>query len=282
VFKQCGQYSGSAYERGRYFVKLTLEDRMDYNEVREEPGITAMKCLICAAIVIACTSSVRAQIVASSNRTPGGLPEVRIRNGAPVSLTAFAVGMNPRTREPEDRAPFLAFFDTLIDATTPLEPNHERTVPVLLRLRPGRGIEELFEPPIITAGILADGTTAGDPVLLTRLMLRRSNMLLALETALETLSDAGRRNVPRDQLTQQFRKMADSMWRWYVPPEQQVGRSLFISIIEKLRAVPAGPVGSPFPPSTFVADETAALNKQRVALLESQPSLANARLIRAP
>jgi len=68
-------------------------------------------------------------------------------------------------------------------------------------------------------------------------------MLLAVETALETLSDAGTRNVPRHQLAEQFRKIADSVWRWYVPPEQQAGRDLYRSMIEKLRNVPEGPAG---------------------------------------
>lgn len=240
-----------------------------------------MRSVTAAAVLLASASSLQSQIVATLSRSPGGMPELRIRNSSAASLTAFSIGMNPKYLDAEDRAPFLAFFDTLIDDTAPLEPNHERTVPVPLRLRPGRTIEDLFEPPIIVAGILSDGTTTGDAVLLTRLMVRRRNMLLAVETTLETLSDAGRRNVPRDQLTQQFRKMADSMWRWYVPLEQQVGRRLYLSIIEKLRTIPAGPVGSPFPPSAFVAAETTTLNKLRVSLLESQPSLANARLISA-
>jgi hypothetical protein len=239
-----------------------------------------MKIVIWAAVLIACASSLESQIVAKLNRRPAGVAELQIRNNAAVSLAAFAVAMNP-AREAEDQTQFVVFVDAVVDKTPPLEPDHERSFPVQLRSRPGARTEDLFELPVITAGILADGTTIGDAVLLTRLMLRRSNMLLAVETALETLSDAGKRNVPREQLIDQFRKMANSVWRWYVPPEQQVGRSLYQSMIEKLRNVPEGPVGSPFPPSAFVAAEAATLNSQRVALLESQPGLATATLVRA-
>lgn len=239
-----------------------------------------MKSVISLAVLLACTSSLESQVVASLNQSPSGPPEVRIRNNSALSLPAFAVAMNP-VLEAEDRTQFVVFLDMMIDETMPLEPNHERTVPVRFRSRPGKRIEDLFEPPIITAGILADGTTTGDAVLLTRLIIRRSNMLLAVETTLETLSNAGRRNVPRDELIEQLQKMADSVWRWYVPPEQQVGRRLYQSIIGKLRNLPEAPAGSPFPPSAFVADEVAKLNRQRVALLESQPSLATATLIRA-
>jgi hypothetical protein len=173
----------------------------------------------------------------------------------------------------------VVYVDTAIDQTAmPLAPNQEYAVPVPSRFRPGQPREDLFEPPIVTAGIFADGATTGDPALLSRLILRRCNMLQAVEAALEMLSDAGRHNVPRSQLIEQFRNMADSLNHWYLPQEQRVGRSLYQSIIEKLMNLPEAPLGSPFPPTAFVEAETARLHRQRVALLDSRPSLADAAL----
>lgn len=239
-----------------------------------------MKALVAAAMLLACTSSLKSQIVASPAQSAAGVAEVRVRNREGVSVVAFAIAMNP-SEKGEDLSQFVVFFDAMVDSAQPLEPDLERTVPVLLRLRPRTRIEDVFELPIMTAGILRDGTTTGDAVLLTRLMLRRCNRLLAVETALETLSDAGKRNVPRDQLIAHFRKMADSVWRWYVPPEQQVGRELYRSISDKLEQLPDEPAGSAFPPSAFVAEQVRMLNKERVALLESQPDLRTATLRRA-
>jgi len=185
--------------------------------------------------------------------------------------------MAPVAQDAPDSAPLVVYVDTAIDQTAmPLLPNQEYAVPVPSRFRPGQPQEDLFEPPIVTAGIFADGATTGDTALLSRLILRRCNMLQALEAALEMLSDAGRHNVPRSQLIEQFRNMADSVNHWYLPQEQQVGRSLYQSMIGKLMNLPEGPLGSPFPPAAFVEDETAMLNRQRVALLNSQPNLADA------
>jgi hypothetical protein len=239
-----------------------------------------MKLMLLAGVLSACASSLHSEIVASLGRSPTGVLEIRVRNKSAVALQAFAVAMNP-SREAEDQTQFVIFSDTLIDQAGTLGPEVERALPVLQRSRRGQRTEDLFELPVITAGILADGTTTGDAVLLNRLMLRRSNMLLAVETALETLSDAGARNVPRHELIQQFRRMGDAVWRWYVPPEQQIGRNLYRSLAEKLQNIPEAPAGSPFPPSAFVAEQTAALNRQRTALLQSRPGLATAALIRS-
>jgi hypothetical protein len=237
--------------------------------------------VIAAASLLACAFSLDAQITATLNHLPNRMPEIRIRNNSAIGLTAFAIRMNPVVRSAENNVAFVDFFDTAIDTrATPLLPKEERTVPVTIRFRPGgQPIEGLFEEPIVTAGILANGTTTGDAALLTRLIVRRGNQLAAVEMAMEILSDAGRRNVPRDQLIEQFKKMVGSVSHWYLPPEQHVGSSVYQSIVGKLINLPEEPAGSPFPPSTFVAQETAMLNRQRVTLMESQPSLADVAFI---
>jgi hypothetical protein len=136
-----------------------------------------------------------------------------------------------------------------------------------------------LEEPIVTAGIFADGSPTGDAALLSRLMLRRSSMLLAVEMALEALSDAGRRGVPRYQLIVQFKKMTDSLHRWYLTQEQQIGLRVYQPILGELMNMAGGQEGSPDPLATFIAEETAMLRRQRVILSESQPSLADEALI---
>jgi len=217
-----------------------------------------------------------AQIAATVIPVPGG-SEIGIRNDAAVGLVAFAISV--KLADGVSDAPLMIYFDSAIDTPArPVLPNEER----MLQRRIWRAETKLPvvpEQPIVTAGIFADGAATGDTALLRRLILRRCNMLQAVEAALGMLSDAGKHNVPRRQLIEQFRNMADSVNHWYLPPEQQVGRSLYQSIIGKLMNLPEGPLGSPFPPTAFVEEETATLHRQRVALLDSQPSLADAALI---
>ena len=236
-----------------------------------------MKTVISVASVLACAFSLDAQITATVKPVANG-SEIRIRNDAAVSLAAYAISV--KLADGASDAPLMIYVDSAIEpAARPVLPNEERVVQRRIQLRAGTEPMDLFEPPIVSAGIFADGATTGDAALLRRLILGRCNMLQAVEAALEMLSDAGKHNVPRRQLIEQFRNMADSVNHWYLPQEQRVGRSLYQSMIEKLMNLPEGPVGSPFPPTAFVEDETAMLNRQRVALLDSQPSLADAALI---
>jgi hypothetical protein len=248
-----------------------------------------MTTVISVASVFACVFSLDAQITTTLKHLPDGLDQVRIRNNSATALAAFVVSVKQVPREENSsHAPFVVYSDPLIEPVTrPLAAREERVV-IVSGVAPGldssgrprcHGDCSVLEEPIVTAGIFVDGTTTGDTALLTRLVSRRSNMLAAVEMALDILSDAGRRNVPRDQLIEQFQKMAGSVSRWYLPPEQQIGRGLYQSMIGKLVDLSVTPVGSPFPPATFVAQETVMLNRERVSLSESEPSLADAALI---
>ena len=232
--------------------------------------------------VLACAFSSEAQITATLNRLENGADEVKLRNNSTISLVAFVVTVKQRPISPAtSTAPLVVFSDPLAEpAAKPLLPNEERVV-VAVGFIPRGGVpaRNLLNEPIVIAGIFADGTTTGDANLLNRLIWRRSNILMAVETTIETLADAGRHNISREQLINQFKKMSDSVNRWYVPPEQQVVRTVYQSIIGKLMSLTEGHPGSPFPPSDFVSQETSMLNRKRVTLLESQPSLADAVLI---
>jgi hypothetical protein len=243
-----------------------------------------MNTIISVASALACAFSLHAQIATTFKRLPKGLVEVSIRNNSAVSLAAFAVTVSQAPKSDIPSSPQIVFYsDPLIDPKDrPLLAGEDRVVLTsgdrMVMVRGAfRGL--VLEEPIAAAGILADGATTGDAALLARLMLRRSNTLLAVETTLEALSDAGRHNVPRDQLVEHFKKMADSVRHWYLPAEQRIGVGLYQSMVGKLMNLPEEPLGSPFPPSKFLAQETAMLNRMRVPLLESQPSLADEAVI---
>jgi hypothetical protein len=174
-----------------------------------------MKSVFHLAAVLLCSFSLNAQITTALHKPPNRSPEIVIRNHSTANLTAFAVSMAVVAEEGlTDRAPFLVYIDTAVDTdrlalsyppgtAMPLPPNEEYAVPVNDAIRTGKRVD-LFRPPIVTAGVFADGTTAGDAALLGRLMVRRSNMLQAVELAREVISDAGRHNVSRGRLIDQF------------------------------------------------------------------------------
>jgi hypothetical protein len=240
-----------------------------------------MRTAICVAFVLSWVCSLNAQITATLNVASDGMEMVKIRNDSAASLAAFVVTVKrlPLSGN-SSHAPSVVYSDPLIDAeATPLPAGEERNVMAQRFVGPGGKPRRMLADPTIAAGIFADGSTTGDAVLLTRLLFRRSSMLMAVETTFETLSEAGNRNVPREQLIKQFRRLAESVHRWYLPTELQIGHSLYQSMVGKLMNLPQGPIGSAFPPSDFVAQETATLHRQRVSLLESQPSLADAAFV---
>jgi len=229
--------------------------------------------------------SMDAQIVTTLNRLPNGSSQITIRNNGAMPLTAFAVSVDVVGERlelgPASLAPLDTYYDPATDfITQPLPPNRDRALgPAKVFCKASSGLTpwapcELKQP--IAAGIYADGTTTGDRALLAKLFTRRSSMLLAVETALDMLNDAGQRNIPRAEWIEQFQKMADLARRWYVPREQQIAGNVYQSIVEKMVNLPED---ARLVPASFVTQEAARLRRQRLRLMESQPSLAEAAII---
>jgi hypothetical protein len=140
--------------------------------------------------VFALTFPLDAQITTTLKHLPDGLDEVRIRNNSANRLVAFVVAVKQVPLSVfSSNAPFAVYSDPLIEpAARPLMASEERVVMSRIFQDPSGRWRRLLAEPIASAGIFADGTTAGDAALLTRLIIRRSSMLQAVETALETLS----------------------------------------------------------------------------------------------
>jgi hypothetical protein len=244
-----------------------------------------MKTVVTVASMFFCVS-LTAQITSSLVHAADGTDEVRIRNASQTALAAFAVAAKNDNGTADSSGYLVIYSDTVIDAKTqPLLPREERLMlrqgiyrPASAPVRPQGQVHGLAEP-VAAAGIFVDGTTTGDVALLTRLLLRRSNMLAAVENAIDMLADAGNRNVPRALLIDRFKKLSDSLSRWYLSQDQQIGRGLYLSIVGKLVDLPEEPLGSPFPPASFVREESAKLIQQRAALMASQPNLGDTILI---
>jgi hypothetical protein len=205
---------------------------------------------------------------------------IRVRNDGALALSAIALraqwklrGNWPQAALDMAKVPAKIYLDSLIDpSAATLAPHEERILDrgnLSLRMLsdPRVTIAEPFE----TAGIFADGSTTGDQSLLALLLLRRSNMLLAADTAIDILSEAAKHNVPPSWLTGQFRRL--SLSHFYLLPEQEAGRSVYESILAKLINLPDAPLGTAFPPTEFAENEIAGLRQLRAALVDSRPNL---------
>lgn len=238
-----------------------------------------------AALLLVWMTPSAAQITASLDERPDGTTEIRIRNDGATDLEAFAFSAKYSNQGYIDYGPLVVWVDPALrsfpnlnrfeDERTPAEPlaPGEQFVWPFGFLLNGATRPVQLEG-LVVAGLFADGSTTGNPALLTRLLDRRNNMLLAVEVTLETLLDADNEATPLGQVVRQFETLAESTRRSYLPPEQQVGLGLYRSIVGKLLDLPDGEGESLVLPRDFVARESERLNRQRVelaALVASQP-----------
>jgi hypothetical protein len=213
--------------------------------------------------------AVHGQISTVAKRLPSGASTIEVRSEGAVALSAVVIRYQLAGQE----GAFYQYFDELTDAAPP---KTEFVVELPYTLpRDGKGRIPALAGSIANAAILPDGTASGEPELIRRLILRRANLLQAVEASLDMIAAAGRHNTSRSRMIADFKRMADSVHRWYLPEEQQTGFRVYQSIVGKLTNMVDGPVGTAFPPNEFVEQETAALNRQRTVLMASQPSLAD-------
>jgi hypothetical protein len=235
-----------------------------------------LRAAILVTLVITSALSLDAQIAVTLIRGPDGREEIIVDNNSTLGLMAFVVYAKELHPGEPVSTPLLVYSDAIDPGTKPLPPSEQRVAVVKWSTSPGGHV---FEKPVIATGIFADGTTTGNTALIARLISRRSNMLLAVQTGLDILADALPSTVSEDQLIQRFGKMADSLNRWYLPPEQQAARAVYLSMLAELMDLPRQLAGSALPAS-FVVQETEKLRQRRVTLLESQPALAGVSLVR--
>jgi len=156
--------------------------------------LSLMKITLVTACLLAGACMLPAQISTKLDRLPGGLEQIQVRNESKADLVALVVRGKQLTRSPEEPSgPSFIFLDALESDWDALAPGEERA----LKKVPEWGGRRVFEEPIVAAGIFADGSTAGDPALLRLLMAHRGNRLAAIETALDALTEAGRRCLRR-------------------------------------------------------------------------------------
>jgi hypothetical protein len=247
-----------------------------------------MRPLLSFVLLAACAAAASAQVAATVGLAPDGSTEITLRNDGPVELTAYAIRVTYHTQQPEFDGPIVVYVDPVLDTrpvprpptsrteSGPIAPGGEFTFLAgnMVAYNLGRG-RPVFDQPIV-AGIFADGSTTGDTGLLTLLMLRRSNMLAAVETSLEILTAAAQRGTPPAEVAQQLDTIAATLRHWYLPKEQTVGLELYESIIARVMALPEERADEPSPLSTLVAEERPALLQRRALLLGARPGLAAA------
>lgn len=235
----------------------------------------------------ACALALNAQVSAKlTNSRAGHAIEIRNDGSLPLNAIALRLEWKLRGNRPQEmldmaKVPAKIYLDSLIDPSmTPLPPHGARVLErgdLTLRTFSDPSVVAIAEPEE-TAGIFVDGSTTGDQSLLTLLLMRRSNILLAADTAIDILSDAAKHNVPPSWLTGQFRRL--SLGHFYLLPEQEAGRAVYESVLEKLVNLPAAPLGAAFPPTVFVEAETAELRQLRASLVDSRPNLEQAAKLR--